>query len=92
MAPNNGILAVPTRVWLFCIDGFPPILRAFLRGRVPSGAIFGGQRQATPTPHACSDDLPRREPPHGGLSPPPFSARSLWTFARRSDSVPWEGG
>ena len=60
------------RVWLFCIDDFPPILRAFFRGRVPSGAIFGGTTPSHPHPHACSDDLPRREPPHGGLSPPPL--------------------
>ena len=59
------------RVWLFCIDDFLAILRAFLRGRVPSGAIFGGAAPSHPRPHACSGDLPRREPPHGGLSPPP---------------------
>ena len=58
-------------VWLFCIDDFLAILRAFLRGRVPSGAIFGGAAPSHPRPHACSGDLPRREPPHGGLSPPP---------------------
>ena len=31
----------------------------------------GGAAPSHPRPHACSGDLPRREPPHGGLSPPP---------------------
>ena len=59
-------------VWLFCIDDSPPILRAFLRGRVPSGAVFGETAPSHPRPHACSGDLPRREAAaHGGLSPRP---------------------
>ena len=37
-------------VWLFCIDDFLAILRAFLRGRVPSGAIFGGGSAKPPPP------------------------------------------
>ena len=80
-------------MWLFCIDDFLPILRAFLSAVESRPAPFsGGQRQATPT-HTpvrmtCRAGSRRTVVCLLRLS----SARSLWTFARRSDSVPWEGG